>query len=303
MGELEQKAGRRETGGSPSARLEVLIEDYAEHLELVLGRSPATVRSYSSDLKKFAATYPTLSQFTLANARAWIAGEVQSGAARNTLARRVATLKGFGGWLHAQGYVATNPMARMVAPKVGRSLPKVVGQSQAASVVATPASTSEETFIRDRAILELLYATGMRVSELCGIDVTDLDLSRRTVTVTGKGNKQRVVPFGTQAAQALQKWIEHARPAEALFVGVRGGRINPRQVRKIVAATGNEHGVENLGPHALRHSAATHMLDGGADLRVVQEMLGHSSMQTTQIYTHVSVQSLTEAYKQAHPRA
>ncbi|MCQ9351634.1 tyrosine recombinase XerC [Corynebacterium sp. 153RC1] len=306
MGELDAKAGRT-VCGSPLARTEELIADYAEHLRLVLGRSEATIRSYSSDLQLFAQDYPTLGEFELGNLRAWLGEQVRAGAARTTMARRIAAAKGFGAWLVAQGYLNANPAARLAAPKVGRPLPKVVAQSQMAEVIDSPASRTEETFVRDRAILELLYATGIRVSELCGINAADLDLKRNTVRVRGKGNKQRVVPFGEPAARALQALLRSSPVAaateEPVFRGVRGGRIGPRQVRKIVAEAGDLHGVETLGPHGLRHSAATHMLDGGADLRVVQELLGHSSLQTTQIYTHVSIAGLTEAYKQAHPRA
>ena len=191
----------------------------------------------------------------------------------------------------------------------------VVGRSPATvaeTLMVSSQATTEPEYLRDTAMLELLYATGIRVSELCGIDLADVNYSRNTVKVTGKGNKQRVVPFGDPAASALKAWRDHGRPHllnpkkpahNALFLGARGGRIDPRMVRTVVARAGKQLGVDGLGPHSLRHSAATHMLDGGADLRFVQELLGHSSLQTTQIYTHVSTARLKQAYNQAHPRA
>lgn len=189
-----------------------------------------------------------------------------------------------------------------------KHLPTVLGAEQAGELVGNAVSHNEEEFARDSAILELLYATGMRVAELAGLDCDDVDLTRNTARVTGKGNKQRVVPFGRAAADALAHWLDDARPRmaaveDALFVGVRGKRIDVRQVRRIVERAGAVTGTPDLSPHGLRHSAATHLLEGGADLRVVQELLGHSSLQTTQVYTHVSAQRLQEVYRQAHPRA
>ncbi|AIU30716.1 recombinase XerC [Corynebacterium ulcerans] len=287
-----------------------LIDDFIEHLELVSGRSPATLKGYRSDLHTFAGRKPELKDFTLDNLRDWLGEAVAEGKSRATLARRVAAARSMSSWLLKQGYIETDVAARLIAPKVGRHLPKVLAAGQAESVVEHPASKSEAEFVRDRAVLELLYATGIRVSELCGIDLEDIDWQRKTVKVLGKGDKQRVVPFGRAAHDALAQWIELGRPAMykdksevALFLGVRGGRLDPRQVRRLVDAAGKEAGIAGLGPHSVRHTAATHMLDGGADLRIVQELLGHSSLSTTQIYTHVSSQRLKEAFKQSHPRA
>ncbi|AKE41474.1 tyrosine recombinase XerC subunit [Corynebacterium kutscheri] len=290
------------------SQLHELINDYADHLELVVGRSPATVKGYVSDLNDFAAENPTLADFQLAHLRNWLGQAVEAGKSRATLARRTAAVRGFSTWLVRNGYCASDQARRLVAPKAQRSLPKILSPDKAAELMEVSAATSEEEYLRDTAILELLYATGMRVAELSGINLGDINPQRRTVIVTGKGNKQRVVPYGDKAAVALEKWNEvrgqlaHSDEL-ALFVGVRGARINTRQVRRIVERAGGQARVERLSPHALRHSAATHMLDGGADLRVVQELLGHSSLQTTQIYTHVSSNRLIDAYQKAHPRA
>ncbi|MDO4762280.1 MAG: tyrosine recombinase XerC [Corynebacterium sp.] len=291
------------------------INDFAEHLTLVVGRSPATVKGYRADLNDLVSYLhtqtptPTFADFTLTNLRAWLAHTVDAGKTRATLARRGAAVRTFSTWCVKQGFIDRDVAAKLQTPKAGRSLPKVLTATSAAQVMESSAATREPEFLRDCAILELLYATGMRVSELCGTNLNDFDFSRNQVKVTGKGDKQRVVPFGPTCADALLMWRDSGRAAllkkttDAFFLGSRGGRIDPRVVRSIVARAGAQAGVQGLGPHALRHSAATHMLDGGADLRVVQEMLGHSSLQTTQIYTHVSTARLTEAYRQAHPRA
>lgn len=295
-----------------STQLQEAIADFAEHLHLVVGRSPATVAGYRSDLIDFCQHAHTFEDFTLVNLRAWLGATVDAGKSRATIARRAAAARSFSSWCERQGYLDTNVAARLAVPKSGRSLPTVVTPTAAETLMVSSQATTEPEYLRDTAMLELLYATGIRVSELCGIDLADVNYSRNTVKVTGKGNKQRVVPFGDPAASALKAWRDHGRPHllnpkkpahNALFLGARGGRIDPRMVRTVVARVGKQLGVDGLGPHSLRHSAATHMLDGGADLRVVQELLGHSSLQTTQIYTHVSTTRLKQAYNQAHPRA
>jgi integrase/recombinase XerC len=208
--------------------------------------------------------------------------------------------------------MSSDPGERLASPKAGTHLPIVLDQNAAARVMEHAAVASDDgspTAIRDRAIIELLYATGIRVSELCAIDVRDLDLDRRTVRVTGKGDKQRVVPFGLPASRAVSAWLlardslVGARSGQAAFLGSRGGRIDPRAVRDCVHRLTGEAGVASISPHALRHSAATHVLEGGADLRAVQELLGHSSLATTQRYTHVSVERLRTTFVQAHPRS
>ncbi|WP_115686260.1 tyrosine recombinase XerC [Corynebacterium senegalense] len=293
------------------------IEDFAEHARLVLGRSEATVRAYCSDLATLGAFVGGFADFTLPALRAWLADALARGLARSTMARRTAAVRAFSTWAYNQGHLDSDVAARLAVPKVNRHLPKVLTAERAGQLVEADINDEDHTAeaLRDAAMLELLYATGMRVSELTGLGAGDVDAARRTLRVTGKGNKQRVVPYGQRAADALEGWLRRGRPelaAEgetALFVGSRGRRIDPRQVRRVVerAATRTGEGEPgqpgHLSPHSLRHSAATHMLEGGADLRVVQELLGHSSLQTTQIYTHVSAQRLKKVYDQAHPRA
>jgi integrase/recombinase XerC len=234
--------------------------------------------------------------------------------ARSTLARRAATARSFTKWALREELIATDPAIRLQAPKRVKSLPGVLQQQQILRVVDSldaAAADGGPLAIRDRAMVELLYATGVRVGELAGLDIDDMDPDRRTLRVIGKGNKERTVPFGVPAALAIDDWLRRGRPAlvtatsgPALFLGVRGNRVDPRQVRAVVAVLLEALGdTAATGPHALRHSAATHLLDGGADLRAVQEILGHSSLATTQIYTHVSVDRLRKSYQQAHPRA
>lgn len=306
------------------------IEDFAEYQTVVLGRSPATVRAYRSDLEDMATQMPTFEDLTVEGIRGWLGLAARAGKARSTLARRTASVRAFSHWAYAHGYLATDPGARLRSPQVRRHLPTVLDAEQARGVVEEPhagivsAGKSSDDApgpqkdaktvaveLRDRAILELLYASGIRVGELCGLNLESINPDRRTLRVRGKGNKERVVPYGVPAATALERWLDDARPllvplqseSNAVFLGVRGGRINPRQVRRIVADTARDHGVDHLSPHGLRHTAATHLLEGGADLRVVQELLGHSSMRTTQIYTHVNAERLKTIYGQAHPRA
>lgn len=290
-----------------SSQLAEAVEDFTDHSRLVLGRSEATLRGYRSDLLDLAEHVPTFAEFTLPALRGWLATAVREGKSRATVARRTASVRSFSTWALRQGHITADVAARLVSPKVHRHLPEVLGTKKAEQFVANAASGDEMEFLRDTAMLELLYATGVRVSELTGMNVRDLDLERFTVRVRGKGNKERVVPFGRAAADAVVDWLDHARDRlavdmDALFVGVRGKRIDPRQVRKVVARAGQVTG-QDITPHGLRHTAATHLLEGGADLRVVQEMLGHSSLQTTQIYTHVSADRLKQVFQQAHPRA
>ena len=302
-------------------QLQAAADDFAEYALLVLGRSQNTVRGYRADLAQLAGCADTFDDFTLDALRAWLAQAVQEGKSRSTLARRTAAVRAFSTWAYKQGYLAEDAAARLVTPKVNRPLPTVLRPDTAEAVVAERAPErggeggSRPEALRDLAMLELLYATGIRVGELTGLNVADVDLSRGVAKVTGKGDKQRVVPFGAPAAAAVRYWLNTGRPqlvrhggeAEdaggALFVGSRGKRIDQRQVRRVVERAAQAAGAAGVSPHSLRHSAATHLLEGGADLRVVQELLGHSSMQTTQIYTHVSVQRLKAVYDQAHPRA
>lgn len=300
------------------------VERYTAHLADVRRLSPATVRAYRSDLAGLAAATEgvTLEEIDLEHLRSWLWERAQRGDARSSIARRAAAARGFFGWALEQELVRSDPSLRLVAPKRSRPLPKVAttaGVSGALDALGRTAQDGDAVALRDHAILELLYATGMRVSELCGLDIDDLDRGRATARVLGKGSKERVVPYGMPAAQALDAYLVRGRPTlaarsaaadprrsdrSALFLGVRGGRLSPRAVYDLVTRViGPVVGSAAVGPHVLRHSAATHLLDGGADLRSVQELLGHASLGTTQIYTHVSSERLAAAYKLAHPRA
>ncbi|MEH0109106.1 tyrosine recombinase XerC [Tersicoccus sp. MR15.9] len=296
------------------------VEAFTRYLALERGRSAHTVRAYRSDLASLFAHAARegadgLDVVDLGLLRSWLGGQTATGAARSSLARRSAAVRTFFRWAVRDGLIQTDPSVRLQAPRRDHTLPSVLRQPQMAAALtrAADAATPEDpATVRDTAILELLYATGVRVGELTALDVDDVDAERRTVRVIGKGNKERTVPFGIPAARALDAWLRLARPAlatdasgAALFLGQRGGRLDQRRVRDVVhRATGAVDGRgPSAGPHALRHTAATHLLDGGADLRAVQELLGHSSLATTQIYTHVSVERLRNSYRQAHPRA
>jgi integrase/recombinase XerC len=303
--------------GLPPAFAEA-VDAYERHLRLERNRSEHTVRAYLGDLVPFLDHLARLGGRSPADVdlrvlRGWLGVLRDRGAARTTLARRSAALRTFTAWAHAAGRTATDPGRQLASPKTRRTLPAVLRADEAEQLVtAEPDPDAPEPVrLRDRLVVELLYAAGIRVSELAGLDVDDLDRSRRVLRVLGKGNKQRTVPYGLAAEQALDDWLRRGRPAlatdasgPALLLGVRGGRIDPRTVRTIV----HRHaaavpGAPDLGPHGLRHSAATHLLEGGADLRTVQEVLGHASLSTTQIYTHVSVERLRRSYQRAHPRA
>jgi integrase/recombinase XerC len=251
---------------------------------------------------------------TLPILRSWLAAGAGAGAARTTLARRTSAVKSFTAWAVRRGLLAGDPATRLQVPKARRALPAVLRQDQALAAMSAAKSGSQQgdpLALRDRLIVELLYATGIRVSELCGLDIDDIDTAHRLLRVLGKGNKQRSVPFGEPAADALRAWLADGRPAlvaaesgPALLLGARGRRLDVRQARTVVHQTvAAVDGAPDMGPHGLRHSAATHLLEGGADLRVVQELLGHSSLATTQLYTHVSVARLRAVHDQAHPRA
>lgn len=297
------------------------IQAHRAHLEHERGYSEHTIGSYGSDLAdlaRFAGTrgVEDTAGIDLELLRDWLWEASSAGLARATLARRAAAARSLTAWLHRAGHAPVDAGARLRAPKAQGRLPRVVGGEQMQDLFAgleSRAADGAPEALRDLAIIELIYGSALRVSEACGADVDDLDLGALTVRVTGKGDKQRVVPFGVPAARAITAYLDRGRPAlaergegagAALFLGSRGGRIGPRSVHRLVS-----HLLEAVpgsgpsGPHALRHSAATHLLDGGADLRAVQAMLGHASLGTTQIYTHVSMERLTESYRLAHPRA
>jgi len=333
---LGQQPGPGQTGwmretAEPADATPAWVEDavaqFERHVRAERGLSPHTVRGYVGDVRSLLAhadesgvTGP--SGLTAPVLRSWLAVLHAEGASRATLARRGAAARAFTAFGHQRGWLDSDPGAMLGTPKVRRTLPHVLRHQEICDVLASSAADAEQpppdrtpaeaaVALRDVAILELLYATGIRVSELCGLDHDALDLGRRTVRVFGKGGKERTVPVGIPAVRAVGQWQQAGRPVlatgasgAALFLGVQGGRLDPRTARRVVHEQLRAAGVStDTGPHGLRHTAATHLLEGGADLRSVQEMLGHSSLATTQIYTHVSVERLKASYRQAHPRA
>ncbi|MBM9466864.1 tyrosine recombinase XerC [Nakamurella leprariae] len=315
------------------------VERWCRHLRHERGLSAASVAAYTADiaaLLEHVGRYrgsdrpgrDDLAALDLTVLRSWLARMRTAGAARSSLARRVAAARSFTAWAADAELLPTDVGARLTAPGGGRTLPSVLRLDQADQLLApAPATAPGEggtgdvgpepdpvdaaLELRDRAVMELLYATGIRVAELTGLDLGDIDAEHRVVRVLGKGDKQRTVPFGTPAGRALDTWLRDGRPrlvtdrsGPAVFLGRRGARIDPRTVRTVVhRRTAAVPGAPELAPHGLRHTAATHLLAGGADLRTVQELLGHSSLATTQRYTHVSAERLTAVYRQAHPRA
>ncbi len=296
------------------------LEAFVRHLRSERGRSEHTIRAYRGDVLHLlryvesGTAESDLAEVTLRDLRGWLGEMAAVGAAKATLSRRAAAARTFFAWLARTGRITTDPSLRLAAPKRQSRLPPVLKQREAGrllDVAATAADDDDPLHVRDRAILELLYATGIRVGELAALDVDDVDFSSRVVRVLGKGSKERTVPFGIPAEAALADWLDRgrgrlARPGSgpALFLGRRGNRVDPRQVRDVVhRLVQHVADAPDIGPHGLRHSAATHLLEGGADLRMVQELLGHASLATTQIYTHVSVDRLKKSYAQAHPRA
>jgi len=295
------------------------LDAFAGYLSGERAVSAHTRRAYLGDLRSLLSHAASegvagLKDLELGTFRRWLGSQSSSGASRATLARRSATARTFTAWALREELIDADPALRLKAPKREGSLPGVLQASQLTRILERleiSAVEGEPLAVRNRAVVELLYATGIRVGELAGLDVDDLDPDRRTLRVIGKGNKERTVPFGVPAAVAIDDWLRRGRPVlakdtsgPALFLGARGGRVDQRQVRALVNSLFEALGdTSATGPHALRHSAATHLLDGGADLRAVQEILGHSSLATTQIYTHVSVDRLRKSYQQAHPRA
>jgi integrase/recombinase XerC len=299
---------------------EKVLGEYTHHLTKERSLSEHTTRAYLGDLTSFFDNLEhqkvdDLSDVTIAHIRSWLATQQVKGGARTTLSRRAVSIRLFTKWATKKGFLAKDIGLTLATPKGHRTLPEVLSISDATvamdSLATRVAEEESATSIRDSAILEVLYASGARVSELCGLDLDDIDYQRNTILVLGKGNKERTIPLGNPAMKALNNWIKYARPeivngasGEAVFLGIRGKRIDQRTVRTVVyEALEALEGAHRLGPHALRHSAATHLLEGGADLRTVQEILGHASLATTQIYTHVSTERLQNAFKQAHPRA
>jgi integrase/recombinase XerC len=297
--------------------LERAVSDFALYLSAERGFSAHTVRSYSADLadlERFTSTrgIRTTDAIDLEVLRDWLWDGSKAGLAKSTLARRSAAVRSFSGWLSRTGAASTDAGTRLRAPKADHHLPRVLTRPQIDGMLeglSERASGGEAIATRDLAIVELLYASALRVSEIVGLDLDDVDLGRLTVRVTGKGSKERVVPFGAPAKRAIVDYEHHrhelvTEPTPAVFLGARGKRIGTRTVYQLIAGLlAGVPGSGPAGPHTLRHTAATHLLDGGADLRSVHEMLGHASLGTTQLYTHVSAERLKESYRNAHPRA
>jgi len=330
-------------------QLSEAVAGYLSHLSDVRRLSAATVRAYRADLADLILSMGDrpLGEVDVEDLREWQWRSATSGQSKATAARRASTVRGLFAWAVEEELVTADPAQRLVSPKRGRTLPAVATTDALEDVLtaaAERARTGDAVALRDHALLEVLYGSGARVSEVCGLDLDDIDHDRRTLFLHGKGGKDRVVPFGLPAARALQAYLVRARPVlrarrveasaslasgagyhgngsgsgapargagaetrpheRAVFLGAKGSRLGPRAVHALVSSTvAPRVGADVLGPHALRHSAATHLLDGGADLRSVQEILGHASLGTTQIYTHVSAERLREAYRLAHPRA
>src|SRR5271169_557743 len=325
----EKKAAGQENQLSPE--MAAALAAFERHLRAERSLSPHTVRAYLGDVSSLLehahrAGVQVPGDLAAAHLRGWLASQHASGAARTTVARRGAAARTFTAFAHRRGWLAIDPGPRLGTLKTRRTLPHVLRQDEmrtvldtanrnaraAALAAAAPVPAAEAAVaLRDAAVLELLYATGIRVSELCALTPDSFDHARRTVRVRGKGDKERTVPVGVPALRAVTAWLDQGWPAlatassgPALFLGVRGGLLDPRTARRIVHQLLREAGAtRDTGPHGLRHSAATHLLEGGADLRSVQEILGHSSPATTQIYTHVSIERLKSSYRQAHPRA
>lgn len=294
------------------------VDDFVAQLVSERGFSPNTARSYRSDLAgltEFATsrTVTDTTEVSLDLLRDWLWDGSQAGLAKSTLARRSAAARSFMSWLARTGVTKADVAARLRAPKADQHLPRVLTRQQIDGILDSlilHADTGDPISLRDLAIIELLYASALRVSELTSLNLGAIDLSRLTVRVMGKGSKERVVPFGVPAKDAIAAYLDDGRPrllgepTTAIFLGARGKRVNSRTVYQLVASLlADIPGSGPSGPHALRHTAATHLLDGGADLRAVQELLGHASLGTTQIYTHVSTERLKESYRIAHPRA
>jgi integrase/recombinase XerC len=309
---------------------EEALRVYDRHLAAERGRGPNTRRAYLADARSlliFAqeSGRARLDEIDLPLLRAWLARLLESGQARATMARRAAGARAFTAWAHRSGRMSSDPGRRLSSPRALRHLPAVLTQQDAATLLETaaervvvaaatpgPAGRLDAALaLRDLAAVELLYATGIRVGELVGLDLGSVDPERRLLRVHGKGDRERVVPYGVPAAQRLREYLAQGRPVllpapgeQALLLGRHGRRVDQRQIRRAVSElVARVEGAPAIGPHGLRHSAATHLLDGGADLRSVQELLGHATLSTTQLYTHVSVERLRASYRQAHPRA
>lgn len=301
-----------------SKDLKQAANEFADYLQAARGYSANTVKAYETDVLDLTAHLAKLEVSDVANieldhVRDWLFAADQSGLAKSTLARKSAAIRSFSAWLKKNDLVEADFAQRLKSPKAARALPKVVSRETLAEIfdqLSSNATVDNPNAMRDLLTIEILYASGCRVSELVGLNLEDVDYGRNILRVMGKGSKQRMVPFGAPAREALDSWMQFGRnqlvsdkSGQALLINSRGQRLGVRQVYALVASLTDGTPTGATGPHALRHSAATHLLDGGADLRAVQELLGHASLGTTQIYTHVSVERLRDGYQKAHPRA
>jgi len=302
--------------------IESVGDQWGEYLRLSRRMSEHTIDAYLGDLRalldyvglRWDAPAGQFGQaLTQRSIRSWLADTLASGGARSTIARHTAAIRNFTAWAVREEILASDPAAALTSPRADQRLPTPLDESEARTLInlaRAEAVDGTPAQMRAWAILELTYACGLRVSEVCALDVSSLNREALTVRVLGKGNKERVVPYGPPAREALDHWLVRGRPqlvaqssGEALFLGDRGGRIDPRVVRSMVHRMAAKAGGHDVAPHGLRHSTATHLLQGGADLRAVQEMLGHASLSTTQRYTHVDTARLSAIYQRAHPRA
>ncbi|MDO4259630.1 MAG: tyrosine recombinase XerC [Actinomycetaceae bacterium] len=297
------------------------LHAWRDHLTHGKGLGENSIRSYWTDLTQCftflgldnTATAADITHaMTTRNLRAWLANAAEHGASRSTLSRRTSSLRSFSKWAHEEGHIPHDVTTALVTARPDQRLPAVEGVDNTRHLLNylhEQTHDNNPTAIRNWAMLEVLYSAAIRVSELANLDTTSLDPATATLRIHGKGNKERIVPLGDPALDALHQWLGAPRGAlaqageKALFVGDKGRRIDPRIIRTIVHRSCTQAGIKDLAPHAIRHSAATHMLQGGADLRAVQELLGHASLHTTQRYTHVDAARLSAIYQQAHPRA
>ena len=309
-------AGTADARAALPPALAAALDDYEDQLRAQRDLSPHTVRGYVTDavwlLDHLARRGGSqVGDLDLAALRSWLAQGRSRGHSRATTARHAAAARSFTAYLRRAGLTPEDVGLRLVSPKGRRTLPGVLAADEARAVVESTAGADDPLGLRDAVVVELLYASGIRVSELVGLDLDDVDHGRRLLRVLGKGRKERSVPYGAPAEAALDAWLTRGRPAlvtadsgPALLLGARGRRMDPREARRTVhAVVARTPGAPDIGPHGLRHSAATHVLEGGADLRSVQELLGHASLATTQVYTHVTVERLRAVHAQAHPRA
>lgn len=325
MAPAQDRSTDPDAPSGPDAAVEPeLVTAFIDHLRHERGLSVQTLRAYRGDLRQLAQQRGPLEELGLAEIRSWLGEMHEAGLSRNTLNRKTASVRAFTAWAHRRGHLPEDPSVRLRTARKSSHLPDVLqhqhveqlttqlaGAAQQAGQAEEADPIAHALRLRDAAMVELLYATGMRVSELSGLNLTSFETGRRMVRLLGKGNKERIVPYGVPAESALRSWLDHGRSTlvtstsgNACFLGRRGGRIDVRTVRRTVDESLARLGsTAARGPHALRHTAATHLLEGGADLRTVQELLGHASLSTTQLYTHVTIDRLRDAYGQAHPRA